>query len=399
MSRRRHKTVDFRVRGSRTGWVFALACLLAVSAIGQAQSPTPLRINRASANCANPSLVAGPNGSLYAVWDGYGEAGRGVWFAERAADGVWKTESLVGAEAPGESLDPAVAVGPDDQPHVVWLAGDGPTRHVYISQRTGVSTWTPARRLDVTDELNCQSPSIAFDANGRHAVVWQAGMGAMYRVYGAAEDDNGVWTIDLLGGDQAGDYSFSPMLIAAPELMAFWHACDFDGFHPRAAWAPKTAGADWKTIDLVGFDALPKDRLPMLVSDKQGGAVAVWTDADGDSLERVWLARMSDGGKLATMFGDDRPHAVNHSPAIDVDPERQRVAFAWVSEDNGRNTVAVRLAEPGRDAPSIDISDTSDTSVEAPRLVLTPSGQAHVVWYSKRATGGLGNVYHVAVSF
>ncbi|MCX7047592.1 MAG: hypothetical protein NTX50_19170 [Candidatus Sumerlaeota bacterium] len=389
-----------------------------------------IHINQISLRCENPQIALGYDGWVLAVWEGYAADSpvRQIWFAERSPEGVWTREICLSAGMPDESSEPSIAVDPRGYPHAVWCARKGATNHVFYSRRRGalhpatvsagsinnLNYWSKPQQLDVADELNCQTVSIAFDYSGRPSVIWQGGLGTLYRVYAAFAPHRGKWRVDLLGTDEQSDYCSFPQLVPGERTLAVWYEAETSGLKTRAAFAPEGVDSPWTPAPLRFAASLPADRLVEILRDRKERLWAMWTDARDGVGERVWFAPGVDSlsplppGK--PFLADDRALAANRYPSADggvPDPDANPndpkvIVLVWVVETKGEKRIAIRAINPANPAvspPSRLLSDPSDPHVASPSVRQSPGGAAHVVWDSSYAGGGSGNIYYAMTPF
>lgn len=236
------------------------------------------------------------------------------------------------SRTPGDSLVPALAVGPDGAVHVAWHdAGSGRFEILYSRSTDGGATFAPPLAISGPDEA--QVPALAVDGEGTVYAVWEGGGG----------QSRGL----LVSGSTDGGRTFSP-----PRPLA-------------------TAAA----------------KLPAIAAHGKGQVLVAWQDSSGPG--RQILSRGStDGGRS---FGPPHPlapHAAGtRAPAIAVGPGgtavvvwqgamagSPAVVFA-VSTDGGRSFSAPRLVAPGSRAR------------QTPAVALA-NGGIYVVWRDRATAGG-----------
>jgi len=88
------------------------------------------------------AVVAATDGSLYATWVGNGSGGGDILFAAKPAGGSW-TPAVNISSSDGASGEPALAVGDDGSPHVVWHDNTPGSDHVFYASPSTVLAATP----------------------------------------------------------------------------------------------------------------------------------------------------------------------------------------------------------------------------------------------------------------
>ena len=137
-----------------------------------------------------PSLAIGSGGSLYGVWLEFRSPNWSVVFVEKPAGGVWGAQvtlaDAVDVACPPEPVGcgPKIAVSPAGSPdagrlHVVWQELVGSQRDIFYRTRPpGTTTWGARANISLTDLDDSIDPSVAAGGDGSIHVVWQEGSGA-----------------------------------------------------------------------------------------------------------------------------------------------------------------------------------------------------------------------------
>lgn len=170
---------------------------------------------------AFPSLAAGDDGTLYAVWAGARHGDDDV-FLRRSDDGgkEWTKARRLNNEAKGDGTDqtmPQVAVAPDGRVDVAYLDSedpDGARTHARLAtSRDGGATFT---RLTVSDEPfdarigPSAAPHLPPDLGSR--------IGLDSRGWGA----RAVWTDTRMGSEADGRQDIATSRVALPDPAARW---------------------------------------------------------------------------------------------------------------------------------------------------------------------------------
>lgn len=178
-----------------------------VSALRFARSPnlgrtweTPVTVNEGETFGSHNfhSLLAGPDGAVYAAWLHSVRGESQVWL-RRSKDGgrSWEPSKALHAENTCPCCRTALALGPDGALYAAWRkVFPGDVRDVVVARSPdGGDTWdAPVRpREDGWVYSGCPhaGPSLAVDASGRMHIGWWTGKEGEAGVYYARSNDGG----------------------------------------------------------------------------------------------------------------------------------------------------------------------------------------------------------------
>jgi hypothetical protein len=88
------------------------------------------------------AIVVAKDGSLYAAWVGNGSGAGDILFAGKPPGGFW-TPAVNISSSDGASGEPALAVGEDGSPHVVWHDNTPGSNHVFYASPSTALAATP----------------------------------------------------------------------------------------------------------------------------------------------------------------------------------------------------------------------------------------------------------------
>jgi hypothetical protein len=144
-----------------------------------------------------PAIAVGSNNHLHVVWWDDTSGNIEIFYKTSTDSGTtWTTRRL--SWSPGESLNPAIAVGPNNHIHVLWN-DDTPGNHeIYYKKSTnGGVAWTTQRLTwnSYTSEVS----AIAVDSSNHIHVVWKdSSHGQPDLYYKRSTDGGGTWTTQRL---------------------------------------------------------------------------------------------------------------------------------------------------------------------------------------------------------
>jgi len=275
----------------------------------------------------------------------------GEWLFERADELGWATA-------------PAVAVGADGVPHVLFE--DRTLRAVVHAVRAAEEEWT----RDVLEEAG-RGPALVVGADGRlHAVF--AGQGGELRH--AVSVEGGAWEIGTAVAGALDHELVRPALAAGEDgaLVAAWGelGADPDGAAVRVALADVEEGGPWADEDVAG--------------ERADGRVAVALAPDGtpwiawDHADAVSVASRTDGTWAVEVL---ELAAAAGAPSLAVGP-----AGEVVVPYQERTTGSLHVARRGPETWSTELVDDRAGAGLQSAITLDPAGVAHLV-------------YHVSASF
>src|SRR5262249_30533205 len=110
-------------------------------------------------------------GNVHVVWHDE-EAGPSSWdiHYRRFENGAWQPIERI-SPSPDQDVYPAIAVGLDDQVHVVWCNYQG-ARAVYHRSRTADGAWSAVSRVDNTNARSLNPHVAVLGASDYVLVVW-----------------------------------------------------------------------------------------------------------------------------------------------------------------------------------------------------------------------------------
>ncbi len=199
------------------------------------------RVPDATSEMSRASLAIDPEDAVHLAWTE--QAGpdlqifHAVW-----ADEAWSPRTQVSA-TPGYSGYPSIAVDGQDRLHVVWYGFDGSTYQVYYRARASNGTWERTETVS-TGLQDANNPALALGPDDRPHVAWALFSGGQsFVVYTSRE---AVW-VPITTLSDAANRAFDPTLAVASdgEVFAAWTEQAPDGSrnliarrHDASGWLP-----------------------------------------------------------------------------------------------------------------------------------------------------------------
>jgi hypothetical protein len=273
---------------------------------------------------AEMRTVAGPAGSVVALWQrGVGDFLR-IQTATRSAAGEWGDPETLSADG-APAFNARLAAGPDGSVHAIWVRGTGSADRVQVATRSPEGTWSAPE--DVSGDLvAARRPQVAVGPDGTVAAVWGSFDGAHERVQGAARAPGGAWSTPVTLSD-AGDDAFEPAVAVGPD----------------------------------------------------GAVTAVW--GRGSSETRIETARLVPGGEWSAPEPVSAPGASGFGPTISIAPTGERTVV-WSSDVTDDGRIEAASAPPGGGfAAPVPVSDPDDRG-QTVVTAIGPDGSVVAVWFN-----------------
>jgi hypothetical protein len=278
----------------------------------------------------NPSLAAGPDGSLWLAWCSDREGDANVYL--RRCDPAKEGETLAVTRSLADDYAPAAAVGPDGRVWVAWASNRDGRYDIYLRSFDGQKGSAEMRVTESADDA--MRPDVAVDRDGRVWVVYYK----WNRNFGASRDrdvfarwfHDGDWSDEMLVSPdepKIEDHT-DPAIAADPKIGGrVWIAWSYD-YHPSLFEKPENTdqpsvfarpvgveGPIGDAIELVGTRGMALaavDLWPSLAFDPDGslwcaydfapllrgerGVLAARRDRDGDGFAAPDRVRVTSGG-------------------------------------------------------------------------------------------------------
>jgi hypothetical protein len=266
-------------------------------------------ISHTSDQAEQPALAIGSNGLPVVAWADYG-SGNSEIYVRQWNGSTWQEVGVGSAsgggisQTEGPSHEPAIAIGLDNAPVVVWenyflWSGRG---EIYVRRWTGL-VWSEmagsASGGGISDTANewSSSPSVAIDLNSAAVVTWNEWNASTYvRTY--ARRWNGLAWVEMGGSASAsgigGDSSSTSSVAIGPDNA------------PVVAWEDRTngyeiyvrrwSGSAWVEVGQgsASDGGISNDsrtsQSPVLAIGRNGNPIVAWANNSDDDAE-IYLRR------------------------------------------------------------------------------------------------------------
>ena len=262
--------------------------------------PTLVGDPDATGDREQPTLAAGPEGTLYLAWRDLrvGESG-GIFFNRATAEGGFDPETPV-SPFPEFQGDPVLAVDGQGRVHLAWTdRRDGP-RTIYYARADDSVTFAAVRTVS---EEGSHIPSLAVDKDGGLHLAWAWPIAYVYHTHYAVSTDGGhTFSPEDMLNDGGPSVSVSPPNTAVgvstegTVYVAFRTSSPRDGVVIH--YDRRKDGRFGRDVTVAGGKEVSAPSRPAMASDSQGRIFLAWGEHEGGSFQ-VYLARAEAGGDFS----------------------------------------------------------------------------------------------------
>jgi hypothetical protein len=337
-------------------------------------------------NATSPQVAIDSNGNAIAVW--YQDDGvRLNIYANRydALSRSWGLAESIETDNAGDAWVPQVAVDPNGNAIAVWYQNNGVRYNIYANRYDEVSnSWGPAALIETDNTGSASAPQVAIDSIGNAIAVWMQDDGVRLNIHANRYDvlSDSWGSAELIETDNVGDASFPQVAVNQNgNAVAVW--VQDDGLR-YSIYANRydALSRSWGAAELIEADNAEHAFKPDIAVPPNGNAVAVWFQYDGvrynihansyDELSRSW-------GLAESIETDNSGDAWNHEVVAD----RNGNAIAvWTQHDGVRYNIYANcydaLSGSWGSAKLIDADNIGDAW--EPHVAADPNGNAIVVW-------------------
>lgn len=202
------------------------------------------------------------------------------------------------------SYNPEVAAGPAGNAFAVWVENES---KIWVNRFDAASvSWGRAQMLEsecTRGLVRTGLPHIAIDPSGNVFVVWgRDGNDHRGHIWGARYDvTGGIWGKAILIETNNADDARDPQIAVDGNGNAFaiWYQANNAGGGPDKRshiWSNRyIAGKGWDSAKRIDGDDATYSSYPKIAADRNGNAVAVWTEYAGEGKGNNIMSRRYDG--------------------------------------------------------------------------------------------------------
>lgn len=350
-----------------------------------------------------PATACDSSGNIWAVWHAGPVGSRDIYLGKLRAgvDAFGASVRLTTDSA--DQVNPAIALGIEDELYVVWQDNRRGAWDIYGSTSGNGKTWTPERRIGDDDDnqnYNQTNPAVAVDDRSpNHAyVVWQGERAGNYDIYIAESIDLFVTNVvTQVTSDASAQTDPAIAVNSSNMLYVLW----------TDARNPSTG------TDIYGAAGSPWTNVPVVRKAADQSSPSICVESTGTVLHFMWVDNTSGNndiyyGSLTGLRGDllsgsnvvdDVSSAGQISPAMAVTGTGGglKVFGCWKDERNvagstGDTDIYMVQANAGS-GTNVFVGDGGTNSNQTePAIGIDQDGYPYIVWTDDR--GSNDGVYY-----
>ena len=341
-------------------------------------TPSPVYEAPADVDAQNAALVVNPDdGTLHVTWEERGASESLIRYARlEPQQSTW----TVDAEFSPSGDSPAIALGEDGEPHIVYASVLALRLQIFHCRRTSEG-WSAPRAI-VSTTGHSTDPDIALLIEKDIHVVWAENLTGSTRIYHALSSDQGAtWHVAQPIPHAQG---YAPTLGLADDGTV-WVAWQSDAAllaDTRAEiYVSRWAGESWSLPANVSLSNKADSRSPDLACADDGQAHLAWEEEVPDGAIAILYSH--SGTELGPW---STPVTLSLSgwatqPALALDGwGRPRVAW-----DSGAQLIYCGLAGDG--STSLEPLAEEAGGIRDVTLAIDPEDQTHAVWSARDDSG------------
>ncbi len=332
-------------------------------------------------NAHDPQLAARDDGSVMALWQQSSDGDSSLWWNVYNPANGWSNARKL---ANGVASNAALASNARGDAIAVWTAAAADTRAQDISEAVWASRyqrkrgWSAPEQIDKPGAENSHLPRIALSANGAAMAVWETHQAdAIWANHFVPESGWGKPSLLDHGGSELVD---APRIGADARgrfIMSWRRYRNAD----TALWVRQyQPGTGWHYPQSITDTSDGSVRDHRLAVNAHGGAVALWSQGDGDT-SQVFASRHTPGLGWQSPVGVQRDTAVQTAlPALALSDHGEAIAV-WMQRRHQSDARWQVHASQFRDnAWSTPGALASGVESGYPRATIDSNGNALVAW-------------------
>lgn len=347
------------------------------------------------AEATDPNLAVGVDNEVHVIWNDR-RYDNDIYTSKSSDNGATWSPNIQVDDGPGQGdqINPDLAVDSNKTLYLAWLDGRSGDDDIYFTMRFTDDNWQAGEKVnDDSSTTDQYQPSIAVDGTGNAYILWgdqRNGYGDIYFAHRAAIST--TWGNNIRVNDDVAGISWqSDPDIAVDSngnAYAVWHdwrngSTDGDIYFAYRAAISNTWGSNVKVNDNTG-----SMRRPAIAVDDNSNAYAVWTDSSSGDLYFAYRTAVSTTWS-SNVRVNDTPGTVygSWSPALTVD-DTGNAYVVWVGwHDNKREEYKTYFATRPADeswSPGVNINDNSGIVSQRNRdITVGEDGNVYVIWHNR----------------
>ncbi len=374
----------------------ATLCVLATAAAADLLWQPDERLTNDPQDSFEPAAAIGPDGDFHVVWADR-RTGVPQLFYKRWDGTGWTSDVRLSPSALYQ-IEPGIAVGPDGTVHVVWLGQQAAGQWTYEvrCKHWDGAVWTADELLTSTPTISNLRPVVEVDSNGLVHVVW-AKRDPEEELY-TRRWNGSTWTAAerLSNADNESDY---PDLAADQNgnVHLVWE--DWRGYpQDPDIYYRRWDGAAWGPEQLL-VDEGHYQNFPAVAVDPSGRVHVVWEDNRYEvpypGHYRSIMYKRWDGTAWTAeeVVATGGPHFRKPEIAADINGN---VHVVWERHPNGyefQANLQYRRWNGTTWSSIVDIVNMANAS-RLPQILADQNASVHVIWQDDRSVQDYPEIYH-----
>ncbi len=302
------------------GRSLAFAVLLGALAT-HAAAGSPINVSRTQGDSLVPALAVGPGGVVHVVWHD-ASSGRFEILYSRSGDGGASFAPPVDlSRSPGDSKLPAIAARGKGEVYVAWQDSTGPGRQILLRRSTdGGRDFDPPRPL-APHAAGTRAAAIGAEAGGAVVLVWQGRVqGRPGVVFTRSTDGGRTFSLPRLVATGARERQVPAVALAEGAIYLAWR--DRVAGRWEILFARSTDGGETFSPPLNVSRTPGSANVPAIAASGRGRIVVAWQDTRAGT-PQIFMARSADGGvTFSAPANVSGTSGFAHLPALASRPDR-----------------------------------------------------------------------------
>ena len=241
-------------------------------------------------------------------------------------------------------------------------------------------SWGTAELIETDNAGDAELPQVTIDTDGNAIAVWYQSDGTRYNIWSNRYVVGTGWGIaELIEADNAG-HAYGPQVAIDRDGNAIAVWSQSDGTRENILSNRYVMGTGWGTAELIETDNAGAWR-PQIAIDRDGNAVAIWYQDDGTRYN-IWANRYAVG----TGWGTEEPIETDNAgnaivPQVAIDTDGNAVAV-WYQFDGTRYNIWANRYVKGTGWGTAELIETDNAGdAELPQVTIDTDDNAIAVWH------------------
>ncbi len=350
--------------------------LLLYSQQMQASWATPEMISDQTSD--QVTLVVDASGNATAAWQGFDGTNYNIQVASKAYNGSWSSPAVISDAQYDFAQSPVLAVDDSGNLLALWNIYTGQVAAIQFSGFPTGGSWSSAATISDTS-FNSDLPNMVanrYGTLGNAAAIWHHYNGTNFIARASELPFEGSWST-ATSIFASGEDAMTPAIgmDASGNLVAVSILYDGTGYSTVAA--SKIVNDTWGPSYTLSDNDESVNATSLAVSSG-GDAAVTWCDYNGTHYQiNVATLPYGQSWSSATVISNTSNDA--YMPSVKMDAAGNMVAV-WIAFDGSEYVLHTASCPSAGSWSSITTLSTSGSNVGNINLLITESGDAHVIW-------------------